>query len=95
MKHVLLTSLALQDLNEIERFTEERWGAQQAARYVAALLQAAEAAATGLSAARPLQLRPGTFRLRVQSHVLFFTRPSEGEVKLLRIRHVSMATDAL
>lgn len=95
MKHVLLTRLGLKDLAEIERFTEERWGAQQAARYVAALLQAAEAAATGFSAARPLQHRPGTFRLRVQSHVPFFTRPKDGEVKLLRIRNVSIATDAL
>lgn len=90
MTRVSFAPMALSDLREIERFTAERWGEQQAVRYIAALLQAAENAANGLSAARPMPHNPEIFRLRVQSHLLFFRRLREGRIKLLRIRHASM-----
>lgn len=85
-----LSSLAEVDLIAIGSYTLERWGAQQAARYVSALEDACQLLVDTPTLGRPAaHILPGLFRLEQGKHVVFFRRGPDG-IRVLRFLHQSM-----
>lgn len=90
---ILVSPLALRDLETIWDRTAARWGQAQAERYTRLLWHSIEAVAAqpGLGRACP-ELRVGYHRLRAGSHILFY-RQAEGGIDLVRILHAAMDFD--
>jgi len=78
------------DLDEIWRFTEERWGEDQADLYLCRLKQAVADATVRKRRARAINfVRPGLFKMREVRHFIYF-RIAEGEIVVVRVLHDSM-----
>ena len=83
-----LTRSARQDLDEIRRFTIERWGREQWLRYFAGLQSSFERIATDGSCGRGRDaLSAGLRSLTYEQHVIFFSpvRRAGGSVVIIRI----------
>lgn len=93
MTRFVLSPRARADLDDIWRFTVERWGVDQAEDYLRRLQTAihdvAERPARGTSCD---DVRPGYRRYRAGSHLLFY-RLVEGRVDIVRILHQRMDLD--
>ena len=93
MRGYVLSPRAQADIEEIWQYTTERWGHDQAERYIHALKQAIETIAREPSRGRASEhIRPGYRRYSVGSHVLFF-RMVDGEIDLVRVLHQRMDFD--
>lgn len=90
---ILVSPLALRDLEAIWDLTSERWGLAQAESYTRLLWHGinAVAAQPGLGRACP-ELRAGYHRHRAGSHILFY-RQAEGGIDFVRILHAAMDFD--
>ena len=85
-----LSPLAQADIAGIWDYTEARWGAAQAERYVRELQCAIERAAGDPDAGRPCDdIRPGYRRISAGAHVLFFRRVDD-QVIIMRVLHGRM-----
>jgi toxin ParE1/3/4 len=88
---VRLSPRARADLSRIWDDSAERWGADQADRYIRLLAggfdRLAEDPARGL---RADEIRKGYFRLSVGSHVLFYRLGTDGGIEVIRILHRRM-----
>lgn len=84
-----LSPLAEADLEEIWRYTFERWSAEQADRYVLDLIAAFEDLATGRKTGRPVDIRAGYLKQVAGSHVIYFRRV-DACVDVIRILHGRM-----
>jgi toxin ParE1/3/4 len=95
---VRLTRTARRDLDEIRRFTSERWGRAQWLRYVATLSDALlRIAREPLSGTKRDSLFEGLRSVSVEKHLIFY-RPTEharGQIVVVRIIHQSRNLDAL
>ncbi|WP_395707936.1 type II toxin-antitoxin system RelE/ParE family toxin [Reyranella sp.] len=84
MAVVRFQTAAAHRLNEIYRYTRDRWGSEQAERDVRGLLEALEKIDTGAVASRPV---PGAFGVegyffRYGRHFVFWRRLANGDVGL-------------
>jgi toxin ParE1/3/4 len=78
------------DLKDIWRFTESRWGSEQARIYTALIRQRMEAVAAKPETGRPCpELRAGYFKCPAGSHLLFY-RLAGNDVEIVRILHQRM-----
>lgn len=90
----LLSPAAWADLEQIWDYSCERWGVDQAERYLLELEQAIER-----SAMNPLiggaceEIRPGYRKLSAGSHVLFYRLSVEGVIDVVRVLHQWMDVD--
>jgi toxin ParE1/3/4 len=85
-----LTRRAEADMTEIVRYTLDRWGEDQTARYVDELQSHFELLAESPFAGRAyIEVDPALRRIEFQRHVIFY-RPEEGGVVILRILHQRM-----
>lgn len=90
MTRYVLSPAAQADLEDIWRYSVERWSPAQAERYVLAIRDACDDLATGVQAGQDAgALRAGYRRLRVGSHVLFF-RQFGDVIDVVRILHQRM-----
>ncbi|MEH6663787.1 MAG: type II toxin-antitoxin system RelE/ParE family toxin [Brevundimonas sp.] len=90
MTRYVLSPAAQADLEDIWRYSVERWSPSQAERYVLAIRDACDDLATGVQAGQDAgDIRVGYRRLRVGSHVLFF-RQSGNVLDVVRILHQRM-----
>lgn len=90
MAELRLTPAALRDLEEIWRYTAQRWGASQAERYIDHLNACFEALAhSPLSAPACDHIRPAYRRQPVESHVVYY-RTGQDSVVVVRILHARM-----
>jgi toxin ParE1/3/4 len=81
---------AASDLMEIARYTLERWGEEQASRYIDDLEACCRQLANNPSLGRACNdIRPGLCRMEHGSHVVFY-RPKQGGVLVSRILHKRM-----
>ena len=90
MSGYVLTPRARADLKAIWTYTADRWGIEQADRYVGLLDSAMRIVAADARRGRPCHhVRPGYFKYSSGNHVLFFTRHKNG-IAIVRILHQSM-----
>lgn len=91
MKPFLFSPAARADLAEIWDYTAERWGVEQAERYVRDIADAGRALADGRREGRAADdVRPGYLKLAVGSHFLFYRVTVAGIVDIVRILHQRM-----
>lgn len=87
MRPYRLTPAAQRDLSEIWDFTEERWDAGQAEKYIAELRAAIERVAADPERGRSCDdIRQGYRRYGIGSHLLFFVETADS-VDIVRVLH--------
>jgi toxin ParE1/3/4 len=85
-----LTPAARRDLSEIWDFTEERWDAGQAEKYLTEIQAAIERITVDPYRGRACdEIRPEYHRYSIGSHLVFFTVSSD-TVDVVRILHQRM-----
>ncbi len=90
MAELSLTPAAVQDLEDIWRYTAQRWNVTQAEHYIDRLTACFEALAQApLSAPACDHIRPGYRRKAIESHVVYF-RIGQDMVTVVRILHERM-----
>ncbi len=78
------------DLEDIWRYTAERWSIEQADRYHNALIDDIESlVGTAHRGIAIDHIRPGYHRLAIRSHVAFY-RQTESAIEIVRILHQRM-----
>jgi plasmid stabilization system protein ParE len=79
-------------LDEIYRYTCERWGAQQAECYITGLFEAFEGIETRKTSSRPIPAEFGVegYFFRYERHVIYWRRLSNGDIGIVTILHERM-----
>lgn len=90
MTRLRYTRRAESDLDSIAAYTLEKWGLDQAQRYLNALFSCCESVAADLSRGRVHHPRPEYLRIEQGKHVVFFRRDASGETLIVRILHERM-----
>jgi toxin ParE1/3/4 len=89
----VLSPAAQADLDEIWDFGEATWGADRAELYLRALQRGVETIASDPRRGRACdEIRPGYFKFRVGSHILFY-RWENSRANVVRILHQRMDFD--
>jgi toxin ParE1/3/4 len=87
------TSLAIDDLADIELHTESKWGRKQPDKYLQALEECAIMLARNPSLGRPCDhLNPGLLRFEKGRHAIFYQAEKDG-ILIARVLHQSMQSD--
>ncbi len=85
-----LSKRADRDIFEIARYTVETWDETQAGRYLSGLHDAFQSLAgqpqLGIASD---DIRPGYFRRRYRSHMIFYKRSEDG-ILVVRVLHARM-----
>ncbi len=82
-----LTPAAQQDLSQIWDFTQERWDAGQAEKYIGEIRAAIERIAADPQRGRACdEIREGYRRYSIDSHLVFYVETASG-VDVVRILH--------
>lgn len=90
MRIYRLTPAAQRDLSSIWDFTEQRWDADQAEKYVTEIRAAIERIADDPARGHACtQIRDGYRRYGIGSHLVFYIEKSDG-VDVIRILHQRM-----
>ena len=90
MSGYVLSKRARADLQEIWRYSADRWGNSQADRYVLGLHRAIETVANDPDRARSCDhIRAGYRKYSAAAHVLFFRSITDG-IEVVRILHQRM-----
>ncbi|MDE1994363.1 MAG: type II toxin-antitoxin system RelE/ParE family toxin [Rhizobiaceae bacterium] len=84
-----LSPLAETDLEDIWRYTVERWSSQQAETYHADIIRALDGLASGVKTGRRADIREGYFKYAVGSHVIYY-RQQDTIIAVIRILHQRM-----
>jgi toxin ParE1/3/4 len=79
-------------LDEIYRYTRDRWGAGQADRYIQGLFEAFEALQAQAILSRPVPAEFGVegYYFRYERHFVYWRRLSNGDVGIVTILHERM-----
>lgn len=79
-------------LDDIYRYTRERWGEAQADRYISGMFEAFERIETRGVASRPIpaEFDVEGFFLRYEHHFVYWRRLSNGDVGIVTILHERM-----
>ncbi len=87
----ILSNRAKEDLKEIARFTQKRWGRAQRNSYLAMLddtfHRLAENPAIGMDCS---DIRPGYRKFPAGSHTIFYRNLDNAPLQIVRILHQSM-----
>jgi toxin ParE1/3/4 len=86
---VRYTRRAEADLDGIAAYTLQKWGLEQALRYISDLQYCCEALSADTSRDRDFPPIPRYSRIKIAKHVVFFRR-KDAEVVVVRILHGSM-----
>jgi len=79
-------------LDEIYRYTRERWGEQQAERYITGLFEAFERIESHGVASRPIPAEFGVegYYFRHERHFVYWKRLKSGEIGIVTVLHERM-----
>ena len=79
-------------LDEIYRFTRERWGQEQADRYVTGLFEAFDRIETRGVTPKPVPAEFGVdgYFFRYEKHVVYWRRLANGDIGIVTILHERM-----
>ena len=92
-----MTSVRVQDaaavrIDEIYRYTRERWGEAQADAYIRGLFEAFEGIATGAVASRPVpaEFEVDGYVFRYQRHFVYWKTLGDGAAGIVTVLHERM-----
>jgi toxin ParE1/3/4 len=79
-------------LDEIFRYTRDRWGAEQAERYIVGLFEAFDQIGTHGALSRPIPAEVGVegYFFRYERHFVYWRRLSNGDIGIVTILHERM-----
>ena len=79
-------------LDEIYRYTSDRWGEDQAERYITGLFEAFQRIETHKILSRPVPRGFGVdgYVFRYERHFVYWRRLSNGDIGIVTILHVGM-----
>ena len=86
MKRWRLSPKARREMTAVWHYTADRWGTDQAERYIQQIEHDLSAAAAGSPLVRPFG---ETLRISSGRHVCIFRRDADGNVTVLRLLHQS------
>lgn len=89
---VRIQAVASHRLDDIYRYTRDRWGAVQAERYVTGLFAAFDLIESRGVVSRPIPAEFGVegFYFRYERHVVYWRRLSNGDIGIVTILHERM-----
>lgn len=92
MAAVRIQEAASHRLDEIYRHTRDRWGSEQADRYITGLFDAFAKIATHEAVSRPVPAEFGVngFFFRYERHVVYWRRLGNGDIGIVTILHERM-----
>ena len=92
MAQVRVQEAASYRLDEIYRYTRDRWGVEQADRYINGLFDAFEGIDAHEVASRPIPADFGVegFYFRYERHFVYWRRLSNGDIGIVTILHERM-----
>lgn len=92
MPKIRIHASASYQLDAIYRYTHERWGAQQADRYINGLFTAFEDIATHRTPSRPIPAEFGLdgYFLRYERHFVYWRWLDSGDIGIVTILHERM-----
>jgi len=79
-------------IDEIYRYTRDRWGVDQASNYIRGLFSAFERIESGGVASRPVPAEFGVngFFFRYEHHYVYWRRLSNGDIGIVTVLHERM-----
>jgi|RhiMethySRZTD1v2_1073278.scaffolds.fasta_scaffold45657_7 toxin ParE1/3/4 len=90
MARFRLRKVAREDLLEIGDYTSDRWSVAQSQRYLRKIYSCFQRLADNRMLGRACPGLPGYRRFEEGRHVVFFRRPTSGEVIIVRVLHQRM-----
>ncbi|MGO1079491.1 type II toxin-antitoxin system RelE/ParE family toxin [Inquilinus sp. CA228] len=92
MAAVRVQEAASHRLDEIYRYTRDRWGTEQADRYITGLFEAFDAIETHGVMSRPVPAAFGVegYVFRYERHFVYWRRLSNGDIGIVTILHERM-----
>ncbi|WAI84844.1 MULTISPECIES: type II toxin-antitoxin system RelE/ParE family toxin [Achromobacter] len=92
MANVLIQEAASWRLDEIYRYTRDRWGTDQADRYITGLFDAFEGIDTHRTSSKPLPAEFGIdgYFFRYERHFVYWRRLSNGDIGIVTLLHERM-----
>lgn len=92
MVAVLIQEAASYRLDEIYRYTRDRWGIEQADRYIVGLFEAFDRIETHGVTSRPVGAEFGVegYFFRHERHFVYWRRLSNGDIGIVTILHERM-----
>lgn len=92
MARFLVQEAASHRIDEIYRYTRERWGAEQAEAYVTGLFEAFEKLETHEVLSRPIPAEFGVngFFCRYEKHFVYWKHLDNGDIGIVTILHERM-----
>ena len=92
MTAIRIQEAASHRLDEIYRYTKERWGQKQADRYINALFEAFEKIDSRGVTSKPIPAEFGVdgFFFRHEKHIVYWRRLSNGHIGIVTILHERM-----
>lgn len=92
MAVVRVQEAAAHRLDSIYRYTRDRWGREQAERYITGLFEAFEKIDTGGVASRPVPAAFGVegYFFRYGRHFVYWRRLGDGDIGIVTILHERM-----
>ena len=92
MAQIRVQEAASYRLDEIYRYTQERWGTRQADRYITGLFSAFDRIETHGVASRPVPAELGVdgYFFRYERHFIYWRWLSDGDIGIVTILHERM-----
>lgn len=92
MAAVRIQEAASHRLDEIYCYTRDRWGTEQADRYITGLFEAFERIDSHRTTSRPVPAEFGVegYFFRYERHVVYWRRLSNGDIGIVTILHERM-----
>lgn len=92
MSKVLIQEAASWRLDEIYRYTRDRWGTDQAGRYLTGLFEAFDGIDTHRTSSRPIPAEFGVegYVFRYERHFVYWRRLSNGDIGIVTLLHERM-----
>ncbi len=95
MSRLTFAPEAQTDIDSIYDYTAERWGIDQAERYIGTLRDLCVELAAGIRKGRDASaIRPDYFKYLCGAHVVFYKRPEPTRLEIVRILHQAMDMNA-
>lgn len=92
MAKVLVHEAASWRLDQIYRYTRDRWGTEHADRYITGLFEAFDGIQTHRTSSRPIPADFGIegYFFRYERHFVYWRRLSNGDIGIVTILHERM-----
>lgn len=92
MAGVRIQEAASWRLDDIYRYTRDRWGTEQADQYITGMFEAFNGIETHMTSSRPIPAEFGIegYFFRYERHVVYWRRLSNGDIGIVTILHERM-----